>query len=230
MCGRDVLKATWSEVEQYALPLSVAVPDIDPVPNYNRAPTQRGYAIVPSGSGGMVREARWGLLPPWAKDPKLAYSTFNARIETVSEKPAFRGAWKSRRAIIPSSGYYEWKKLGEGPKAPKQPYFIHNADAPVLFFAGLYEVRDDGAGGELVTYSIVVQPAYDSIGELHDRSPVMLPSGVLHDWLYDTPEHAMEIALSVPSPRLAFHPVDPAVGNVRNTGPGLIEPMSGGPF
>lgn len=226
MCGRDVMVAKWAHVEQQALPLQlVAVPGEDPKPNYNRAPTQLGYVIAASEGGGAVKEARWGLLPPWAKDTKLAYSTFNARIETVAEKPAFRGAWKARRALIPSSGYYEWMKLDSSARPAKQPYFIHGADSSVLFFAGLWETRADGAGGELVTYTILMRDADPEVAHLHDRMPVMMPAALYHDWLHGTADQAMEIALSAQSPRLAFHPVDAAVGNVRNTGPHLMDPL-----
>lgn len=222
MCGRDSFKATWAEVHAFSQPLSLTTPEDDPVPNYNRAPTQLGWSIVQSDDGGTALPMRWGLLPPWAKDTKLAYSTINARLETVAEKPTFRAAWMQRRCLIPSSGYYEWMQLD--PKT-KQPYFIHLANAPVMFFAGLWETRPDGAGGELLTYSIITRDADQTVASIHDRMPLILPANVFGDWLHGGADEAMAIALAVPGAPLVFHPVDRAVGNVRSTGPQLIEPL-----
>ena len=219
MCGRDTQFYTWREIHAFSGGLAVSTPTQDPEPNYNRAPTQSGWVLVDDGAGGAIAtQMRWGLLPPWAKDEKLAYSTINARAETASTKPAFRSAWKQRRGVIPSSGYYEWLKVG----STKQPYFIHAVDAPVVFFAGLWERR-----GELLTYSIVTREADPSIAFLHDRMPLMLPSDMLAEWIHGTPEQAGQIAIAAPEPDLIWHKVDRAVGNVRNRGAHLIEPVVG---
>lgn len=224
MCGRDTFSATWAQVHAFSRPLPLVTPAVDAAPNYNRAPTQEGWAIVQAEAGGVALPMRWGLLPPWAKDPRLAYRTINARLETVAEKPAFRSAWKQRRCLVPSSGYYEWMQQ---PGATKQPYFIHRADAPVMFFAGLWEARPDDAGGELLTYSIITRDADPAVAILHDRMPLVLPAAVFGDWLHASADAAMAIARSAPPPPLAFHAVDRAVGNVRNTGPQLCEPAAG---
>lgn len=216
MCGRDSQFYTWKEIHAFYSGIPLKTPEAGPAPNYNRAPTQSGWVLTADGAGATAQEMRWGLLPAWAKDGKMAYSTINARVETVDTKPTFRGAWKQRRGIVPSSGYFEWQKVG----AAKQPFFIHNAAGPVLFFGGLWEAR-----GDLLTYSIVTRPADPVIKHLHDRMPLILPGELVRDWLYGTPDQAMELALSAPEPPLEFYPVDRAVGNVRNTGPKLIEPM-----
>ena len=222
MCGRDTFKATWAEVQAFSRPLVVHVPDEAPAATYNRAPTQRGWAIVADGDEGRVLPMRWGLLPPWAKDTRLAYSTINARLDGVTTKPAFRSAWKSRRCLIPSSGWYEWTPVPGG----KQPWYIHPVDAPVVFFGGLFEARPDGAGGELLTYSIVTHEADAGLAHVHDRMPVVLPPEAFHDWLTGTPEQAMAIATTVPEAAVAAHPVDRAVGNVRNDRPELVLPVA----
>ena len=221
MCGRDTFKATWAEVQAFSQPFVLHVPDEPPTPTFNRAPTQRGWAIVPDDAGGTVLPMRWGLLPPWAKDTKLAYSTINARLDGVATKPAFRSAWKSRRCLVPTSGYYEWKPVASG----KQPYFIHPADAPVMFFGGLYEARPDGAGGELLTYSIITREADEALADVHDRMPLILPPAAFDGWLRGGTEEAMAIAMAASEVRVAVHPVDRAVGNVRNDRPDLIAPV-----
>lgn len=223
MCGRDTFSATWAQVREFSRPLPLIIPEVDPEPNYNRAPTQQGWAIVAGEDGAVVRPMRWGLLPPWAKDTRLAYTTINARLETAAEKPAFRDAWRQRRCLVPSSGYYEWMQLDA--KA-KQPYFVHHAQAPVMFYAGLWESRPDGAGGELLTYSVLTRDADQSMATLHDRMPLVLPAGVLEDWLRAGPDDALALAREVAPPPLVFHPVDRAVGNVRSTGAHLIEPVA----
>ncbi len=225
MCGRDAAFYTWADVVAFSR-LPLLAPAEDPVPNYNRAPTQRGWTIVPTEAGVEAVEMRWGLLPPWAKDTKLAYSTINARIESCVSKPTFRGAWKAgRRCLVPASGYFEWKWLDEKGK-DKQPYFIRRADAPVMFFAGMWESRPDGTGGELLTYTIITRDADPVIQPVHDRMPLIMPPELLPDWLHGSVEQAGALMAAVPEPPLEFYPVGKAVGNVRNTGPQLVEPIA----
>ncbi len=228
MCGRDTAFYSWRDVHAFSQPMLVATPAEDPEPVWNRAPTNVGWVLVAApdlapGGGAEARPMRWGLIPSWAKDAKLGLSTINARVETACSKPTFRNAWKHHRCLVPSSGYFEWQLQPDG--RTKQPYFIHAADAPILMFAGLWE-RWRAPDGQLVdSYSVVTQPAAGSTTPLHDRMPLVLPRERLHDWLYCSPEQAVELAREVPPPALAFHPVDRAVGNVRNQGPRLIEPI-----
>jgi putative SOS response-associated peptidase YedK len=225
MCGRDTQLFTWRQVHDFANLGGLLTPTEEPVPSWNRAPTQQGWAIVADAAGEAALPMRWGLLPPWAKDTRLAYSTINARLETVTAKPAFRAAWKQRRALIPSSGYYEWIQLDA---RTKQPYYVRMQDAPVMFYAGLWESRRDASGQELLTYSIITRDADQTVRTLHDRMPLVLPPGAHPDWLHGTAEQAMDIALSVPSAPLVFHAVSRDVGNVRNNRPDLVEPVDPG--
>lgn len=225
MCGRDAAFYTWADVVAFSR-LPMLAPADEPIPNYNRAPTQRGWTIVPTADGVEPVEMRWGLLPPWAKDTKLAYSTINARIESCTTSRAYTAAWRGgRRCLVPASGYFEWKWLDPKGKV-KQPYFIHRRDAPVMFFAGMWETRDDGAGGELLTYTIITRDADPVISGVHDRMPLILPPELLPDWLHGSVEQAGALMAAVPEPPLVFHPVDRAVGNPRNTGPQLVEPIA----
>lgn len=219
MCGRYSRDYTWAEVHAFSQGLRLSTPAADPEPAYNVAPTQPGWVLVPAGDGAAsAQEMRWGIIPVWAKDAKIAYSTINARVETADTKPAFRAAWKSRRCLIPASGYYEWP--GEG--AAKQPYYIHSAAGPLLIFAGLWEPgRDDRPA----TYSIVTRDAEGPVATLHDRMPLMLPVALLRDWIEGGPDDAAAIAHSAPIPDLAWHAVGKAVGNARNQGRQLIEPV-----
>ena len=222
MCGRFTRDFTWQEVREVSRMLDLELPAEDPGPAYNIAPTDPHPVIIASEGGGRVREMRWGLLPSWSKDTRLAFSTINARLESVAEKPAFRDAWKQRRAVIPATGYYEWPVFD----GRKRPHYIHLDDSPVMLFGGVWESRSDGAGGHLLTYSIVTRAADPVIAPVHDRMPLILPPDVLHDWLHGDADAAMAIAHAAPEPALAYHEVDPAVGNVRNQGPQLIVPLA----
>ncbi|MGQ0798730.1 MAG: SOS response-associated peptidase [Pseudomarimonas sp.] len=223
MCGRDTFFATWAQVREFSLPLPLLTPSEEPTPAYNRAPTQKGWVILANAAGADVAPMRWGLIPFWAKDAKLAYSTINARIESANRKPAFREAWKRRRCLVPSSGYYEWQVLADGKS--KQPWFIHAANAPLLMFAGLWDCWH-GPDGDIHSYSIITQPAAGTITQVHDRMPLILPPALYGEWMQGDPAAVAEAA---PVPVLSFHPVGSAVGNVRQQGEGLIREIDPSP-
>lgn len=193
-----------------------------------------------------VHVAKWGLVPGWAKDPAVGVRAFNARSETVIEKPTFRAAVKARRCAVPAEGYYEWL-AGDTPKAKKRPFYVHPADESLIFFAGLYEwwkdpSKDDGDPGQwLLSASILTcpSPAADSespvlreLHGLHDRLPIPLGDSMA-EWLDPENKNAAELVDRVRSGAFdvasmwALREVDAAVGNVRNDGPELIEEHSG---
>lgn len=213
MCGRYTNHATWAEVHAFSQPLVLPVPPAEIEPAYNVAPTQMGWVIVPDE----VMRMKWGLLPAWAKDAKMAYSTINARLDTITVKPSFRGAWRAgRRCLVVASGYYEWPVID----GVKRPHYIHRTDSPVTLFGGIWESR-----GDLHTYSIVTKDADENIASLHDRMPLILPPELLSDWLRGSTDDAMGIAMTLPEQPMAYFEVGKAVGNVRNQGAELIAPL-----
>src|SRR3984885_12947334 len=121
----------------------------------------------PPGVARELRVVRWGLVPFWAKDPKIGSRMINARAETVSSKPAFRHAFKRRRCLLPADGYYEWQSQ---PGAAKQPIYISRADGRSLALAGLYELWRDPAVGRddedawLWTATVITTSAPDELG------------------------------------------------------------------
>ena len=121
---------------------------------------------------------RWGLIPAWSKDEKPRYNLINARAETVAEKPAYRQAFRSRRCLIPASGFYEWRKMQDG----KQPYRIGMADSSPMALAGLWEhwERD---GKSIDSCTIIVTGANELIASIHDRMPVILDPADFDRWL-----------------------------------------------
>ena len=212
---------SWAEVHAFSRGLDLILPDADPTASFNVAPTQSAWTLVADPVGARAEPMRWGLVPGWAQDLKLGASMINARLETVAVKPAFRNAWKARRCLVPASGYYEWREEG----GAKQPYYIHDADAPLLMFAGLWERWKSPAGEWVHSFAIVTCAALDGMRQLHDRTPLMLPAALLHDWLHGTPEAAAQIALAVEPPDLRWHAVNRAVGNPRSNGPQLVAPL-----
>jgi len=141
--------------------------------------------IYHSNDSRRVSLAHWGLIPSWAKDRSFSSNTFNARSETVADKPSFRQAFKQRRCLIPASGYYEWAKVRvNGKVAGKQPFWIGRKDKSLFAFAGLYEHWTDKSSGELIeSCTIITQDAYSSINHIHHRMPVILPSVNYREWL-----------------------------------------------
>lgn len=177
-----------------------------------------------------VHLARWGLVPSWAKDPRIGHKMINARRETVADKPAFRAAVRTRRCLIPAMGYYEWQHHDSGPTTP---WFIHPSDTDLTMFAGLYEFwRDpnDPSGPWLTTTTIITTAALPQFADIHDRRPVMLAPDTWAAWLSaDTPrDHALSLLDAPPVPAEA-HRVARTVGNVVANGPDLIVPVESTP-
>lgn len=185
-----------------------------------------------------VHVAKWGLVPGWAKDSAVGVRAFNARSETVLEKPTFRAAVAARRCGVPVQGYYEWKKSPDGKS--KQPYFVHSTDGALIVFAGLYEWWKDPSKAEgapdqwllSTTILTMASPPEGELSTLHDRLPVPLAKEALAEWLdpeNKAPGVLLEAALAEAWALAAdwvLDPVSTAVGNVRNNGPELIEAIA----
>jgi putative SOS response-associated peptidase YedK len=211
--------------------------------DYNVAPTKEIYAVVerpPKGQEVAERQLRtmtWGLVPSWAKDPKIGSRMINARMETVAEKPAYRRAFEKRRAILPADGYYEWYVTEEQTKAGKprkQPFFIRPKGGGLLAMAGLYELwrdpskADDDPTRWLWTATVITTTATDDLGRIHDRMPLMLPASAYDAWLDPAPRptQALLDLLQPAAPgALEAFPVSTLVSNVANNGPELVEPL-----
>lgn len=208
--------------------------------SWNVAPTDDVYAVLERAPRGepdaaprrTLRPVRWGLVPSWAKDPKIGSRLINARVETLAEKPAFRKALVARRCILPADGYYEWYQT-EGARA-KQPFFIRPPDGGVLALAGLYELwRDDRYERDdprawLWSTTVITTEATDDLGRIHDRMPMFVEADRVGAWL--DPEHTdvedlQRLLVPAAPGRLVAYPVSTAVGNVRNDGPSLVEPL-----
>jgi putative SOS response-associated peptidase YedK len=194
-------------------------------PTWNAAPTQDLPVIVEDDEIAAIRAMTWGLIPRWTKPgerPKVA--PINARSETLAQKPMFRSLIKSRRCVVPSNGFYEWKKTASG----KQPYLIEPTNGQLMLFAGLYDEARTADGAPLESFTIVTTSSNDTMSDLHDRMPVILDEEDVEAWLdsdlneFEPLEHLLRPA---PDDAIRVHPVSRAVNNARHNGPDLIEPL-----
>ena len=179
MCERFTQRYTWSEVHAFLSAIGAAK---NLRPRYNIAPTTTIDVVRLSGAGRELVSMRWGLVPVWWKKPlKDVPATFNARAETVAQKPMFRDAFKKRRCIIPASGFFEWT----GDKGEKVPHLFTAGDgSPILAFAGLWDQWTDPASGdEVLSATIIVSGASEWMTPYHDRMPVLLAPESFDGWL-----------------------------------------------
>ena len=242
MCGRIALYTDpdrLSRIFDAQLALGIVT---DGHPVYNVPPTEQVLGIVAAGPGSdpddqparLIDQFRWGLIPPRAKDAKVGSRMFNARGETLASRSAFRSAFLSRRVAVLADGFYEW---GPGVGKTRQPYFFRRADGQPMAMAGLWEpwcapVGDGDTGDlrEIRTCAIVTTSAGPDMEGIHDRMPVILEATALDPWLdpdnHDRDELEAMVRAS-PLETLHHYPVDLRVGNVRNDGPELVEPLPG---
>jgi len=227
MCGRARLSTDFSEIRiAFRIPADRPTPNF--APTWNLAPTDPIPIVRRDPDDGQRRleVVRWGLIPYWAKDIKIGYSTINARGEDMDTKPAFREAFRRRRCVVPLDGFYEWKKLGG---KDRQPYTIALRGGGLMAMAGLWETWRSPAGETVRSATIVTCAPNSLVADLHDRMPVILPPSVWPAWLgeesVDRPETLKTLLAPYPAGDMAMWPVDKRVGNVRNNDPTLIEPV-----
>jgi putative SOS response-associated peptidase YedK len=174
MCGRFTFQPT----EEFYRRFNIANRLDGLVARYNIAPGQMVPVII-ANSRRIVMLMRWGLIPHWAKDERTAYKIINARVETLTQRPAFRGLLSHNRALVPACGYYEWQ--GEGRE--KTPYYIRPQHEQYIAFAGLYDVWQRPNGEELYTFTIITTEADPFIAKLHNRMPVIIQRDLEDTWL-----------------------------------------------
>lgn len=180
MCGRYTLHQKVQSLKEHY--------NVKHVPhglkeNYNVAPGQF-MPVVTSGDGKPELDVmKWGLVPAWAKDPKIGYKLINARDDTIFNKPVWRNIILRQRCLIPADGFYEWQKITVASKEQKQPFYIKPKQADLFSFAGVWETRKDAEGLELKTYSIITTSPNKEMKTIHNRMPVILHQEDYTSWL-----------------------------------------------
>jgi putative SOS response-associated peptidase YedK len=220
MCGRFTQRYTWEEVHAF---LSVFGLPRNLQPHYNIAPTDPVDVVRLGEHGRELTSMRWGLIPGWwKKSLKEVPATFNARAESIADKPMFRTAFQERRCIIPASGFYEWT----GPKAQRQPHLFTAADgSPVMGFAGLWDRWRDRSNGETIqSCTIIVCGANAWMGKYHDRMPVILDPPNFDGWLNGS--LGAEVLTCADESALREWPVSPRLNRtgVGDDDPTILEP------
>ncbi len=190
----------------------------DQLPRYNIAPTQLVAVVRLDDGQRSLKPLRWGLIPSWAKDAKIGHSLVNARSETVAEKPAFRAAFKSRRCLIPTTGFYEWVATGA---KKKQPMHIGMRDGKPFALAGLWERWTSEDGTLVESCVILTTTANELVRPVHDRMPVILAPPDYETWVDPkTPSEQLHSLLRpYTSGLMEAVPVGSYVSNARNEGP-----------
>jgi putative SOS response-associated peptidase YedK len=225
MCGRFASKGQAKDIEKE---FKVGkLNELSFAPRYNIAPAQMVPAILEADGERAARELRWGLIPSWAKDETIGNKLINARAETLAEKPSFKNAFRSRRCIIPASGFYEWAKKGA---SAKQPFYFYLKEKEVFGFAGLWEEWLDKESGESVeTCTIVTTEANAVLEPVHDRMPVILKAEDYDRWLdanFKDTGKLQNLLLPYPAEEMAAHVVGKAVNSPVYDSPELIEQLN----
>jgi putative SOS response-associated peptidase YedK len=228
MCGRFVSSSSPDQLADYfgATPSERTLEA-----NFNVAPTDDVYAVRARDGHRRLGTLRWGLVPPWAKDPSTGSRMINARAETVATKPAFRRPFERRRCLLPADGFYEWAKVPD--RRTKQPYYVRRADGEPVAFAGFWE-RWTGPGDDeapLFTCCLITTAPNAEMARIHDRMPVLVPPGAWDRWLdpaVTDPDELVPLLAPAPDGLLELRPVSTEVNNVRNQGPHLIDARDAG--
>lgn len=221
MCGRFTLHLPIEILERIFGSFTIR----DVRPRYNIAPTQNVVAIRTYPDGTRHSDLlKWGLIPSWAKDPSIGPGMINARSETVAEKPAFRGALKHRRCIIPANGFFEWQSVG----GKKKPLYVRLKDNGPMMFAGLWDQWKSPDGSVIESCAIVTTTANDLIKTLHARMPVILAVEDIELWLdlhATDPEQLKPLFKAYASDKMEMYPVSDSVNSPRNDTDECIVPL-----
>ena len=221
MCGRFTLQTPEAQIRK-AFNLQITE-QLSLSPRYNIAPSQNVPIIRDTEDGHEMTLTQWGLVPHWSKESKTKYSTINARIETVAEKPTYRTPFKSRRCLIPADGFYEWKVIN----GHKIPHYIRMRTGSVFASAGIWD-RWEGEGASLDSCSIIVMPANEVMKPIHERMPAIIAPAHYDLWLdprITDKDEIMKFLNSAPSSQLKFYPISPWVNSPKHDDDCCIQPV-----
>ena len=214
MCGRFALYSSFNAIKEYADILN-EIGDLDK--NFNVAPGQIIPIVIKEHGKKILEPVKWGLVPFWAKDPKIGYRMINTRAKTIAEKPSFKAAFKYRRCLIPANGFYEWKK------PEKQPYYIHLPDRELFTFAGIWEEWHHPDGTQLRTCSIITTSASKMMQNIHERMPVILNKENEEKWLTHSDQKELQSLLKTCNNVMQMYPVSRAVNSYKNNDSQLMK-------
>ena len=238
MCGRYVLIdgkrvfATFRLIQTMERTGKV----FEELPRYNVSPFQRMPVFAVRENKLAAEQMRWGLIPHWSKDGKVAFSTFNAKSETLDQSKLYNTYFKGSRCLIPADGFYEWKKAAVEKEVrgaarqviEKLPMCIRMKDELPFMFAGLFSVWKDAEGKEFPSFTIITTTPNELVGEIHDRMPVILPEEHFEQWLdrgFKETAPLKKLLLPYPAKKMKAYRVSSVVSSSRNDVPECVEPL-----
>jgi putative SOS response-associated peptidase YedK len=218
MCGRYSLVPT----ENIATRFDVHQEPLTLLPRSNIAPSQVMPVIIREDTQRML-SMQWGLIPAWAKELRMKFSTINARAEGLTSSPVFRGPFRRRRCLVPASGFFEWQPTPRG----KQPYCFQLRGGELFAFAGLYDIWRDPQGVDHYSYSIITTTPNELVAPVHNRMPVILHRDGEGSWLDASAQPAQLQALLAPysAEQMEAFPVSRIVNNPANDSDELLQPL-----
>ena len=220
MCGRFQLSVKGKQISER---FNVEVFDELYKPNYNCAPSQK-LPVITNEHPNNLSYFQWGLIPFWAKDPKVGFRNINTRSETISEKPSFKNAFKKRRCLIPANGFYEWKK-----DSNKTPYRIFVKEDKLFAIAGIWEAWRDAESRVTNTFSIITTSANSLVVDIHNRMPVILNAEDEHVWLNENDIAVLNKLLVPYNPeKMEAYTISKQVNSPKNNSSEIIISSTGG--
>ena len=228
MCGRFTLTPSAIALLGDVFGLDEPLPLL---PRWNIAPTQDVGVVRLLEGRRHLDLLRWGLIPAWTQDPKKGPLLINARADTVAEKPAFRGALKLRRCLVPADGFFEWAPPPAGaPKtAKKQPWWFRLEDEAPFALAGLWETWTPPDGAPVSSFTLITTDANEVVAPVHDRMPVILPREAYARWLDPSVREAKDLVgllRPYPAALMSARPVSQRLNSAREDDPSLVESTS----
>jgi putative SOS response-associated peptidase YedK len=223
MCGRLEL----SIIDHFFIRYSITHPVLRLEPHYNIAPGMLTPIIIRQSPNQAVL-MKWGLIPFWAKDPRIGYRNINARSETVAVKPTFRKALRTQRCLVPANGFYEWKRV----EKEKYPYHLSLINEETFSLAGLFDVWRDAEGKEIKTFTIITTEPNELMEPIHDRMPVILKRAEETRWLDKTLQdvEALQAMLRpYPANLMRAERISTLVNKPENDGPEVLKPVPANP-
>lgn len=220
MCGRF---SNFTPLDALRERFDAEAPDALVYPRYNAAPGQK-MIVIPLDDPRKMHFSKWGLIPHWAKDPKIGYKLINARSETLKEKPAFRGSLQKGRCLVPADGFYEWGIVN----GRKIPYRIELKDRKPFSMAGLCSRWKDETGKEIDTFTIITTNANETVGTIHNRMPVIFNREQEIQWLdplMDLKEIDQHL-VPYSGRDMEMYPISTLVNSPKNDIPEIIKPVA----
>lgn len=222
MCGRFTLIAGPEDLRE-AWP-GFVLPD-ELTPRYNIAPSQP-VAVVANNGQNKVEFFRWGLIPSWAKDPRMGQRMINARAETLAQKRSFRAAYRRRRCLVLADGFYEWRK--EPRSKTKTPMYVRLKSGKLFGLAGLWETWRSPHEAAILSCTVITTTPNSLLAEIHDRMPVILEPRAYDLWLdpgEQSPDRLGPWLRPYPASEMTAYAVSTMVNNPRNDSPACVVPV-----